>query len=129
MLRAELTHRFGVGWRPIVNGQAEIAGVRDELLAVFSKRTAVIDHALDVKIDEFRAREGRDPSRWERAAMTREASADTRSRKSGHGATDLVATLAHGGRQHRLDRRAGRDRDHRGRHPDGCVGRGCGWRM
>jgi conjugative relaxase-like TrwC/TraI family protein len=26
VLRAELTHRFGVEWRPIVNGQAEIAG-------------------------------------------------------------------------------------------------------
>ena len=32
VLRAELTHRFGVEWRPIVNGQAEIAGVPDELL-------------------------------------------------------------------------------------------------
>ena len=43
VLRAELTHRFGVEWRPIVNGQAEIAGVPDELLAVFSKRSADID--------------------------------------------------------------------------------------
>ena len=40
VLRAELTHRFGVEWRPIVTGQAEIAGVPDELLAVFSKRSA-----------------------------------------------------------------------------------------
>ena len=43
VLRAELTHRFGVEWRPIVNGQAEIAGIPDELLAVFSKRSADID--------------------------------------------------------------------------------------
>ena len=43
VLRAELTHRLGVDWRPIVNGQAEIAGIPDELLAVFSKRTADID--------------------------------------------------------------------------------------
>ena len=41
VLRAELTHRFGVAFGPIVNGQAEIAGVPDELLAVFSKRTGV----------------------------------------------------------------------------------------
>ena len=27
MLRAELTHRYGVGWEPIVHGQAELAGV------------------------------------------------------------------------------------------------------
>ena len=39
VLRNELTHRFGVDWLPIVNGQAEIAGVPDELLDVFSKRT------------------------------------------------------------------------------------------
>ena len=90
VLRAELTHRLGVEWRPIVNGQAEIAGVPDELLAVFSKRTADIDEALADKLDEFRRREGREPSRWERAALTREASADTRSRKSGNGAADLT---------------------------------------
>ena len=90
VLRAELTHRFGVEWRPIVNGQAEIAGIPDELLAVFSKRSVDIDAALAVKLDDFRQREGREPSRWERAALTREASADTRSRKSGHGAADLT---------------------------------------
>ena len=90
VLRAELTHRLGVDWRPIVNGQAEIAGVPDELLAVFSKRTADIDVALADKLDDFRQREGREPSRWERAALTREASADTRSRKSGNGAADLT---------------------------------------
>jgi hypothetical protein len=91
VLRAELTHRLGVAWRPIVNGQAEIAGVPDELLAVFSKRTADIDIALVDKLDDFRHREGREASRWERAALAREASADTRSRKSGHGAADLTA--------------------------------------
>ena len=90
VLRAELTHRLGVEWRPIVNGQAEIAGIPDELLAVFSKRSADIDQALADKVDDFRHREGREPSRWERAALTREASADTRSRKSGHGAADLA---------------------------------------
>ncbi|MBA3605826.1 MAG: relaxase domain-containing protein, partial [Acidimicrobiia bacterium] len=90
VLRSELTHRFGVEWGPIVSGQAEIAGVPAELLALFSKRTAAIDVALAGKVDEFRQREGRDPSRWERAALSREASADTRSRKSGHGAADLM---------------------------------------
>ncbi|MBA3289469.1 MAG: relaxase domain-containing protein [Acidimicrobiia bacterium] len=90
VLRAELTHRFGVEWRPIVNGQAEIAGVPDELIAVFSKRSGDIDVALAGKVAEFRHRHGRDPSRWERAAMSREAAADTRSRKSGHGAAGLA---------------------------------------
>ncbi|MGI9028584.1 MAG: MobF family relaxase [Ilumatobacteraceae bacterium] len=90
VLRAELTRSLGVDWRPIVNGQAEIAGVPDELLAVFSKRTADIDEALADKLDDFRQREGREASRWERAALTREASADTRSGKSGNGAVDLA---------------------------------------
>jgi TrwC relaxase len=39
VLRAELTHRYGVVWGPVVNGQAEIAGAPAELLEVFSKRT------------------------------------------------------------------------------------------
>ena len=43
VLRNELTHRFGVGWGPIVKGQAEIAGVPKDLLAVFSKRAATIN--------------------------------------------------------------------------------------
>ena len=46
VLRAELTHRYGVAWGPIVNGQAEIAGIPAELLEVFSKRTAQVDAAL-----------------------------------------------------------------------------------
>ena len=90
VLRAELTYRFGVEWRPIVSGQAEIAGVPNELIALFSKRSGDIDVALAAKVDEFRHRQGREPSRWERAAMTREAAADTRSRKSGHSAADLT---------------------------------------
>ena len=45
---------------------------------------------MAAKLDEFRQREGREPSRFERAALEREASADTRSRKSGHGAADLA---------------------------------------
>ncbi len=90
VLRAELTHRLGVDWQAIRNGQAEIAGIPDELLKVFSKRTADIKMALADKLDEFRQRVGREPSRWERAALTREASADTRSLKSGHGSADLT---------------------------------------
>ena len=91
VLRNELTHRLGVEWGPIVKGQAEIAGVPNELLAVFSKRAAD-DRATrsTVKLDEFRHREGREPSPKERAALEREASADTRGRKSGLGVADLA---------------------------------------
>ncbi len=89
VLRAELTSRYGVEFGEIINGQAEIAGVPAELLELFSKRTAEVDRALTAKIAEFYAREGRDPSRWERAAMTREAAVDTRVHKSGNGVADL----------------------------------------
>jgi conjugative relaxase-like TrwC/TraI family protein len=89
VLRAELTHRYGVGWEPTVNGQAELAGLPTGLLEVFSKRAAQVDDALAVKVAGFRSREGRDPTTWERAALCREASADTRSHKTGHGVPDL----------------------------------------
>jgi conjugative relaxase-like TrwC/TraI family protein len=90
VLRAELTHRYGIAWQPVVNGQAEIAGMQADLLEAFSKRTAQVDELLADKVDEFRDREGRDPSRWERAALTREAAADSRATKTHETTTDLA---------------------------------------
>ena len=90
VLRAELTHRFGVEWGPLLTGQAEIAGVPDELLDVFlqAQRRDQWRHGRQARrVPSTRSRE---PSRFERAALEREASADTRSRKSGHGAADLA---------------------------------------
>ena len=89
VLRAELTHRYGVAWEQIVNGQAEIAGVPRELVEAFSKRASQVETELAAKIDEFREREGRDPTRWERAALTREAAATHGAHKTGNGVTDL----------------------------------------
>ncbi|MGQ0618196.1 MAG: MobF family relaxase [Acidimicrobiia bacterium] len=90
VLRAELTHRYGVAWEPIVNGQAEIAGMPRELLDAFSKRTAQVEELLARKIEAFRDREGRDPTRWERAAIAREAAEDSRPAKSGAAVDQLV---------------------------------------
>ena len=56
---------------------------------MFSKRAGQIDDALAGKVGEFRWREGRDPTTWERAALCREASADTRTHKTGNGVGDL----------------------------------------
>lgn len=83
VLRAELSHRYGVAWGPIENGQAEIVGVPEQLLEAFSKRSAQVDAALGAKVAEFRSREGRDPTRWEQGALTREAAEDTRASKTG----------------------------------------------
>jgi hypothetical protein len=89
VLRTKLSHRYGITWQPIVNGQAEIDGVDPELLARFSKRSVQVDAALQDKLVEFAQREGRDPTRGERAALEREAAADTRGRKSGRPVVDL----------------------------------------
>ena len=89
VLRAEITHRYGVAFGEIVKGQAEIAGVPPELLQQFSKRAAQVSEALKDKVAEFRQREGRHPSKFEHAALEREAAADTRLRKTGHGVPDL----------------------------------------
>jgi conjugative relaxase-like TrwC/TraI family protein len=50
VLRAELSHRFGLGWEPVVNGQAEIAGTPPEFLEVFSKRAGEVEAALEHKV-------------------------------------------------------------------------------
>jgi len=89
VLRAELTHRYGVAFSEIVNGQAEIAGVPTALLEQFSKRAAQVRGELQVKVTEFCHREGRQPTKFEHAALEREAAADTRLRKAAHGVTDL----------------------------------------
>jgi conjugative relaxase-like TrwC/TraI family protein len=82
VLRAELTHRYGVEWGPIVDGQAEIRGLPAELLETFSKRTLQVEDLYAVLLDAFREREGRDPTRREAAAIEREAAADSRAAKS-----------------------------------------------
>ncbi len=90
VLRNEISHTLGFEWEPIVNGQAEIAGIPKDVLRAFSKRTVQVEEALDLKIADFVEREGRDPSSWERAALAREAAGDTRSKKSGNGVTELT---------------------------------------
>jgi conjugative relaxase-like TrwC/TraI family protein len=89
VLRAELTSRYGVTFGELVNGQAEIAGVPVELLECFSKRTAEVERAFQVKLAEFHSREGRDPTLKERGALGREAAEDTRGHKTGHGVPNL----------------------------------------
>lgn len=83
VLRAELTHRFGVPWTEIVDGQAEIAHFPAELLERFSKRTEQVDDLYEIKLQSFREVEGRDPTRRERAELKRDASLESRADKTG----------------------------------------------
>src|SRR5579875_4051284 len=46
-LRAELTERLGVAWRPVVNGIADLAGITDPQLEEFSTRRRQITAALE----------------------------------------------------------------------------------
>ena len=89
VLRAELTHRYGVRWGPIVEGQAEIADMPTEIMEAFSKRTRQVEDYERILLDAFREREGRDPTRWEHAAIKREAAADSRANKTGAPVADL----------------------------------------
>ena len=90
-LRAGLSQELGVTWGPVSKGQAEIAGMPAELLAALSKRTVEVETALEEKLTVFREREGRDPTVRERAAMSREAAVDTRTKKTGTAVEDLTA--------------------------------------
>jgi conjugative relaxase-like TrwC/TraI family protein len=45
-LRHELTERLGVSWRPVVNGLADVEGVDDGLIGLFSKRRERIEATL-----------------------------------------------------------------------------------
>lgn len=89
VLRAELTKRFGVAFDDIDNGLAEIAGVRVELIAQFSKRAADIDIEMDQRVGAFIDEIGREPTRFERAAIEREVSRDTRAPKTGRSPAEL----------------------------------------
>ena len=64
------------------------------MLEQFSKRTVQVDAAFQAALAEFWTREGRDPTPKERGALGRQAAADTRGHKSGHGVGDLRAQLA-----------------------------------
>ncbi|WP_423982781.1 MobF family relaxase [Ilumatobacter sp.] len=91
VLRAELTKRFGVAFDDIDNGLAEIAGVPVELIAQVSKRAADIDIEMDQRVGTFIDEIGREPTRFERAAIEREVSRDTRAPKTGRSPADLRA--------------------------------------
>ena len=87
-LRAELTGRLGVAWGPVSrHGQAELAGMSPEVLAVFSKRTAQVEAAAEAKVAELEAALARPLDADERGRVYRLAVLDTRPAKD-HAALD-----------------------------------------
>jgi conjugative relaxase-like TrwC/TraI family protein len=81
-LRNEMHQRLGVTFREVnENGQADIAGVPDELLKLWSKRTAHIDAEAGPKIAEYEKLLGRNLSSSERVGVVKTAVLKTRARK------------------------------------------------
>lgn len=90
VLRNELAREFGVAWKPIVTGQAEMLGTPPELISEFSKRAEEIDQMVAATVAEFCERQGRGPTGDERQWIERRVARDTRHRKSGNGVPDLL---------------------------------------
>jgi conjugative relaxase-like TrwC/TraI family protein len=92
-LRNEMHQRLGVSfWEVNENGQADIAGVPDELCKLWSKRTAKIDAEAGPKIAEYEKLLGRTLSSSERAGVVKTAVLKTRARKQHPELSALHAT-------------------------------------
>ena len=75
-LRAELSHRVGVGWERVAEGagQSDIAGVPPSLSGVFSKRARQVEAKLAELIGRWRdEHEAADPTAREVAVLERRA--------------------------------------------------------
>jgi conjugative relaxase-like TrwC/TraI family protein len=84
-LRTELATRLGVTFRPVSeHGQAEIAGVPDELLAAWSNRTAAVMADAIPTIAQAEEALGRPVSAAERARIVKTAVLATRPPKDHH---------------------------------------------
>src|SRR5215211_3216204 len=88
-LRAELTRRLGVEWGPVTeHGQAELAGMPQDVLARFSTRTAEVEAAAEAKVAELEAALGRALEADERGRIYRLAVLATRAPKDHQGVDD-----------------------------------------
>ncbi len=92
-LRNEMHQRLGVRFQEVnENGQADVAGVPDELLKVWAKRTAKIDAEAEPKIAEYEKLLGRTLTASERIGVVKTAVLKTRARKQHAELSALHAT-------------------------------------
>ncbi len=83
ILRNELTRGLGVAWSEVSkDGQAEILGVPERLLELWSKRTHAVTKEASEAIAGYEQLLGRDLTGPERASVTKTAVLKTRSRKT-----------------------------------------------
>lgn len=91
-LRAELTGRLGVRWKPVENGLAEMVDAPKEVLKEYSKRTEQMKRRYDDKVERFVDTMGRWPTPREDWALEREAAYDSRPGKT---SADAIETHQH----------------------------------
>lgn len=83
VMEEALTRKLGVSWRMRQDGVArEVVGVDEEIMDMFSSRTAKITKKLSEKISRFREQVGRDPNPLEVDRLRRQSSMATRRSKS-----------------------------------------------
>jgi conjugative relaxase-like TrwC/TraI family protein len=92
-LRNEMQQRLGVSFREVnEHGQADIAGMPDQLLSLWSKRTASIDAEAGAKVAEYEKLLGRTLSAAERVGVVKTAVLKTRAAKQHPELSALHAT-------------------------------------
>ncbi|NMR19188.1 MobF family relaxase [Cellulomonas fimi] len=96
----ELTRRLPVAWRwrdrgPKRTPAFELDGVSDDLLRVFSTRSAQVDQAMVDALATFTADHGRAPNRIEITRLRQVATRATRPPKHVHPLGELLATWRH----------------------------------
>ncbi len=99
LLADEVTRRVGIAWEGRERGRGrrrarELIGVPDGLLAVFSQRSADIEAAVDVAIDDYVQRHGRRPDAGSLNRMRQHYTLDTREKKKSTSLSDAVTMWA-----------------------------------
>jgi len=97
LLADEVTRRVGIAWEGRERGRGrrrarELVGVPNGLLAVFSQRSADIEAAVDVAIDDYVQRHGRRPDARSLNRMRQHYTLDTREQKKSTSLSDAITT-------------------------------------
>ncbi|WP_354531983.1 MobF family relaxase [Nakamurella sp. UYEF19] len=99
LLADEVTRRVGINWEGRERGRGrrrarELVGVPDGLLAIFSQRSADIEAAVDIAIDQYVLAHGRRPDARSLNRMRQHYTLDTREQKKSTSLAEAVTMWA-----------------------------------